>query len=223
MNLIYKIVAVILFYCIYVSLVFVTGNHDIDNVDLPESQLPYYFNSFPGVIQQCLSNSSCKYRTILSSDSYEAEKCWGYEAHCQPENAFSTPTCVKDKPIWIKSQEEYVKTFYDQADFGNLPHNLFITSKCEGKLFKYRFFTGYIRNQINELMVLCTPLFPNDSMLECSKNLRFCHGRNIMINFTEIGREKQQWRYKVDILRQGQIGKNIRRLELGINSYLSFA
>lgn len=59
---------------------------------------------------------------------------------------------------------------------------------------------------MNELMVLCTPLFPNDSMLECTKNMRFCHGRNIMINFTELATEKQPWRYRMDILKEGQIG-----------------
>lgn len=66
--------------------------------------------------------------------------------------------------------------------------------------------TGYIRTQINELMVLCTPLFPNDSMLECSKNFRFCHGRNIMINFTDLAEKKQPWRYEMDVLKKGQIG-----------------
>lgn len=68
-------------------------------------------------------------------------------------------------------------------------------------------FKGYIRHQINELMVLCTPLFPHDSMLECSKNLRFCHGRNIMINFTDLIEEKQPFRYKMDVLKKGQIGE----------------
>lgn len=57
--------------------------------------------------------------------------------------------------------------------------------------------------------MLCTPLFPNDSMLECSKSLRFCHGRNIMINFTDslLATEKQPWRYRTDVLREGQIGE----------------
>lgn len=66
--------------------------------------------------------------------------------------------------------------------------------------------TGYIRNQIRDLMVLCTPLFPSDSMLECSKLLRFCHGRNIMINFTDLASEKEPFRYKMDVLKSGQIG-----------------
>lgn len=71
----------------------------------------------------------------------------------------------------------------------------------------YRFsILGYIQNQINDLMVLCTPLFPHDSMLECSKNLRFCHGRNIMINLTDLATEKQAFRYKMDVLQNGQIG-----------------
>lgn len=66
---------------------------------------------------------------------------------------------------------------------------------------------GYIRNQINDMRVLCTPLFPNDSMLECSKHLRFCRGRNIMINFTDVATIKEPFRYRMDVLKPGQIGE----------------
>ncbi|XP_031623122.1 EGF domain-specific O-linked N-acetylglucosamine transferase [Contarinia nasturtii] len=182
MDFIHKIIAVIFFYCNFISFVFVLGDYGYNYVDLPNSHLPYYFNNFPQVIQQCLSNSSCIYRGLLTSEDYNHNKCWGYERNCLATDAFSRPKCAKDKPVWIPTYDEYVKTFYDQADF------------------------GYVRNQINELMVLCTPLFPNDSMLQCSENLRFCQGRNIMINFTELGAEKQPWRYRTDILKEGQIG-----------------
>lgn len=65
---------------------------------------------------------------------------------------------------------------------------------------------GYVKNQINGMMTLCAPLFPNDSMLQCSKNLGFCRGRNIMINFTELANLKEPWRYRTDVLKTGQIG-----------------
>lgn len=118
MDFIYKIAAVIFVYCNFGSLVRVTGEDGYNYVDLPEVHLPYYFNSFPKVIEQCLSNSSCIYRTLLASDDYDSKKCWGYESNCQPENAFSRPKCAKEKPVWIPTHDEYVNTFYNQADFG---------------------------------------------------------------------------------------------------------
>lgn len=121
MDSIHKWLSVIFFYYNFASLGFVCGEYDISSINLPESQLPFYFNSFPKVTEQCLSNRSCIYRTLLSSDDYNNRKCWGYEPHCSMENAFSTPECSKDKPIWIKTFEEYLKTFYYQADFGKFP------------------------------------------------------------------------------------------------------
>lgn len=120
MNSIHKIIAVIFVYCKFASLVSVAGDYGANHIDLPESHLPYYFNSFPKVLEQCLSNSNCTYRTLLTSDEYNNKKCWGYEPGCAPENSFPRPACAKEKPGWIKSHEEYEKTFYDQADFGKI-------------------------------------------------------------------------------------------------------
>lgn len=118
MDFVYRMIAVILFYCNFISFVFVLGDHGYNYVDLPKSHLPYYFNNFPQVIEQCLSNSSCVYRTMLTSDDYNRKKCWGYEPNCRQTDAFSQPKCAKDKPVWIPTYDEYVRTFYDQADFG---------------------------------------------------------------------------------------------------------
>lgn len=118
MDSIYKILTVIFFYCNFANLALVCGENGYNAVDLPESHLPYYLNSFPKVIEQCLSNSSCIHRGLLTNKNYDRKKCWGYEPNCNLEHAFSSPECPKDKPIWIKTFEEYVKTFYDQADFG---------------------------------------------------------------------------------------------------------
>lgn len=118
MNFIYKIIAVIVVHYNFASLLFVLSDHN-SYIDLPESHLPYYFNNFPQVIEQCLSNSSCIYRNLLTSDDYDRKKCWGYEQNCQMMNAFSQPKCAKEKPVWIQTYDEYVKNFYDQADFGN--------------------------------------------------------------------------------------------------------
>lgn len=177
-----KTIAVIFVYSIFSILPVYSTESLYNSINLPESHLPYYFNNFPKVLDECLSNKSCIYHELLNSPDYDPKKCWGYEPECELENAFSVPKCAAEKPAWVKDHETYLNTFYEQADF------------------------GYIRNQINELMVLCAPLFPNDSMLECSKNLRFCHGRNIMINFTDLATFQEQWRYRTDILKPGQIG-----------------
>ncbi|RVE43829.1 hypothetical protein evm_011497 [Chilo suppressalis] len=64
---------------------------------------------------------------------------------------------------------------------------------------------GYVKEQIDELMVLCEALYPHDSSLECSKYLRFCRGRNLMLNFTGLIGRGNNLRYKMDILGPGQI------------------
>lgn len=213
MDSVHKICAVIFLYVNLTCLILVWGDHGYNYVNLPESHLPYYFNRFPKVIEQCLSNSSCIYHELLTSPDYNRKLCWGYEPHCQLEYAFSRPECGENKPAWIKTFDEYIKSFYYQADFGNTSIEFLINLNSNTE--NYRFFThlfysfafiGYIRSQINELMVLCSPLFPTDSMLECSKNFRFCHGRNIMINFTELASKKQPWRYEMDVLKPGHIG-----------------
>lgn len=59
---------------------------------------------------------------------------------------------------------------------------------------------------MNEMMVMCEPTFPDDSSLECSEHLRFCRGRNIMINFTDLAMRNEPLRYKMDVLKDGEIG-----------------
>lgn len=49
-------------------------------------------------------------------------------------------------------------------------------------------------------------IFQEDSSLECTKHLRFCRGRNLMLNFTDLSSRKEQLRYKMDILKEGQFG-----------------
>ncbi|KAJ8933646.1 hypothetical protein NQ318_019291 [Aromia moschata] len=56
------------------------------------------------------------------------------------------------------------------------------------------------------MKVFCESLFPDDSSLECSEHLRFCRGRNIMINFTKLLNREEPIRYKMDVLSEGDIG-----------------
>ncbi|KAF4526720.1 hypothetical protein B566_EDAN015752 [Ephemera danica] len=151
--------------------------YNVTDVNLPEEHLSYYFNAFPSVAEKCRNDSSCPYKAYLNKTA-----CWGFEPGCRPENAFQQPKCTSHHKGWVKSKEEQLSTFYSQADF------------------------GYIRDQMNEMKIMCEPLFRDDSSLECSEHLRFCRGRNIMINLTDLASKTQPMRYKMDILSQGQIG-----------------
>lgn len=108
---------IILFYFNQLK-VFVRGSHSYNDIDLPESQLPYYYNNFPQVLKHCLNNDSCIHRTLLKRDDYDAKKCWGYESGCSFDHSYSTPKCADQKPSWIKTNEDHVNAFYEQGDFG---------------------------------------------------------------------------------------------------------
>lgn len=56
------------------------------------------------------------------------------------------------------------------------------------------------------MTVYCEPTFITDSSLECSDYARFCRGRNLMINFTDLVHRKEPMRYAIDVLKQGEIG-----------------
>lgn len=175
--------AVIFCICIIKFGLLLASNYSFINV--PDTHLPYYFATFPNVAEKCRNDANCPYTKWLNENEVDTMKCWGYEPHCKAVNAFSRPTCSGESPTWTPSKDEQVKTFYSQADF------------------------GYVRKQIDDLRVLCTPLFPKDSILECSKYLRFCRGRNIMMNFTKMS--TQPARYKTDVLQRGQIGMQRNR------------
>ncbi|XP_046469795.1 EGF domain-specific O-linked N-acetylglucosamine transferase isoform X1 [Neodiprion pinetum] len=147
------------------------------NINLPDDQLKFYFNSFPSMTEKCRNDPDCPYKEHLDS-----KVCWGYEDNCKPENAYSIPKCPGDHKGWVATKQAQLDTFYTQGDF------------------------GYVRDQKREMRILCEPLFLDDSSLECSNHMRFCRGRNIMINFTDLASRRDPIRYKMDVLQEGQIG-----------------
>lgn len=152
-----------------------------DFINLPKSHLPFYFNKFPNVAAECRLDDECPYKKWVENNQIDSNVCWGYEPNCTLKNAFSVPSCPGDKPAWLRSKQDQIDLFYNQADF------------------------GYLRYQLNEMTILCTPLFPDDSALECSKYLRMCRGRNIFIDLREISTKPE--RYKTDVLKKGEIGE----------------
>lgn len=150
---------------------------NFSRINLPHEHLPYYFSNFPKIREKCRNDEECPYKDYLSE-----EKCWGYEYNCPWSKQYSTPACPGDHMGWVKTKLDQQKTFYTQADF------------------------GFVKQQLNELKVLCEPLFADDSSLECTEHLRFCRGRNIMINFTSLAKRDEPLRYKMDVLNKGEIG-----------------
>ena len=146
-------------------------------INLPDEQLPYYFANFPYVLAQCKNDSSCPYRNTNASDV-----CWGYEDNCNHGSRYSEPHCPGDHRGWVQTKSDQRSTFYSQADF------------------------GYIKQQLLELKVVCEPFFSEDSSLECTDHMRFCRGRNVVVNFTGLAHRDEPIRYKMDVLGQGDIG-----------------
>ncbi|KAK6747639.1 hypothetical protein RB195_000686 [Necator americanus] len=104
-------------------------------------------------------------------------RCWGYEKNCLYENSYSFEMGVP----WCKSPSKREK-FFKQADFGYVKerstmHDICLSSRKEG------------------------------SRLQCSDDLRHCHGTNIFFNFKSWDRKNSK-RYREDILQPGEVGGN---------------
>ncbi|XP_022820603.1 EGF domain-specific O-linked N-acetylglucosamine transferase [Spodoptera litura] len=150
----------------------------IGDLNVPPEHVTYVFNAFPSVADACLSDPQCSYKELA-----ESKRCWGYEHNCNRDISYPVrPVCPGDHRGWVKTKEAQYDTFYTQADF------------------------GYVKEQIDDLMVMCEATYPDDTSLECSKYLRFCRGRNMMLNFTGLIGRGDNLRYKIDILGPGQIG-----------------
>lgn len=174
------IISVIIFNILWINYV---NSDNFSFINLPDPHLPYYFKHFPQIAAECLESDECPYKTFLLSNNVHSDVCWGYEYDCSIKNAFSHPSCPGDHTGYVQSKQIQIDTFYSQTDF------------------------GYIGDQLREMRIMCEPLFPHDSMLECSNYLRFCRARNIMIDLTDIIKINDPFRYKTDVLKPGQIGK----------------
>ncbi|XP_028176160.1 EGF domain-specific O-linked N-acetylglucosamine transferase [Ostrinia furnacalis] len=150
----------------------------LNHVNLPPEHVIYYFNTFETVAKACLADPECPFKNLVGRKA-----CWGYERNCNQSLSYHVrPRCPGDHRGWVQTKEAQYSTFFTQADF------------------------GYVKEQIEELMVMCEASYPLDSSLECSKYLRFCRGRNLMLNFTGLVGRGNNLRYKMDILGPGQIG-----------------
>lgn len=62
-------------------------------VDLPPEHLPFYFNKFPHLVEECLSHDECPYKEFLEGSDWDRKACWGYEPGCVKENAVNRVRC----------------------------------------------------------------------------------------------------------------------------------
>ncbi|CRK98954.1 CLUMA_CG012088, isoform A [Clunio marinus] len=179
MNFLYLILLVYLVNCLKCE-DFSDVNEFIIDIDLPENHLSQYFNKVPEFAKKVNQSSNKVYKEFLSSERYDREVCWGYEYNCK--NPLYTHKCPGNHTGYVESKKAQFEVFYAQADF------------------------GFVKQQLQELKVYCEPTFITDSSLECSKYLRFCRGRNLMLNFTNLINRKEPLRYATDVLKQGEIG-----------------
>ncbi|ODN03890.1 EGF domain-specific O-linked N-acetylglucosamine transferase [Orchesella cincta] len=147
------------------------------SLDLPHEFLAHYFASYPKLAADCEKDNSCPYKAHLNKNV-----CWGFEDDCDSSRRYSNPICDEDHKGWVKTKKEQVDTFYKQGDF------------------------GYIQNYRDSMKLICKPSFPTDSALECSENIEFCRGRNIMIDFRGLLNRTTAVMYDMDVLKPGEIG-----------------
>lgn len=146
-------------------------------LNLPATHLSCYHRNFPKADQYWCTDrppEECAY------NNSSTRPCWGYEWDCDAADRFLSTHCPGDHTGLVANKAIQLQTFFTQADF------------------------GYIRQQNQEMRIICEPLYSTDSALECSKNMRFCRGRNLWMDFTDLA--PGRFRYKTDVLSAGGIG-----------------
>lgn len=72
------------------------------------------------------------------------------------------------------------------------------------------------------MRMICEPNAVHDSSLDCSDHLRFCRGRNLMINLMDLANRKEPFRWQNDVLKPGDIGGYCKVDETLLNDSLIF-
>ncbi|CAF1062220.1 unnamed protein product [Didymodactylos carnosus] len=167
------------------SLYTLIQSYNWTQLNLPTEHVPYFFYNNPLLRSTCINEGSvfCPYYEQAIDNS---TKCWGYESDCQMNNSNRSflVQCPDDSRGWTTSKEKQIHEFWRQGDF------------------------GYIAEKRNELRSFCTPIESDhdSSSLECVDHIRYCHAKNIYIDFKNIQIEKHYDRYREDILEQGDVG-----------------
>ncbi|KAI6650615.1 hypothetical protein LOD99_7665 [Oopsacas minuta] len=108
--------------------------------------------------------------------------CWGYEANCSfDEQLFNRPLCEGSPKPWVNTMEEKIEKFWRQADF------------------------GYIQDFLSTISDFCVPRKSHQGHLKCSTNMRYCHSRNLVLDFKEYNFDTRD-RFLEDIAERVVIG-----------------
>jgi hypothetical protein len=91
MNLVFA-----LFSISFISTISVYCSKGWNRINLPDEQIPYYFNLKPRMKNKCANDDLCPYKHHLNST-----KCYGYEKNCKPEGKFNLIECPDDSKGWV--------------------------------------------------------------------------------------------------------------------------
>nr|XP_022298312.1 EGF domain-specific O-linked N-acetylglucosamine transferase-like [Crassostrea virginica] len=138
-----------------------------EDLNLPEGHISFYLRNNPEVKQKCQEEADCPYKEQLNED-----QCWGYEEFCDPQNRLNSTSCPRPSLGWTKDKASQLDMFWKSVDF------------------------GYIHERRQELKTICSPKTQEDSLLECVRHTRFCHGKNLYLDFTKPGMFAGQERFK---------------------------
>lgn len=164
-------------------------------LDLPDDHIGNLFVQHPKYIEHyCDQCNKCiremRDHYLHHFNLFKPRPCWGYEPfkECLRHQRFrEEPTCLTSADPGFDPFEARRRSnlFHAQGDF------------------------GYVRWQRRQLQTFCEPRqgHPEDGKLECSYNLQFCRGRNVMVDLRALANRTTPVRYAMDVLTEGEIGE----------------
>jgi len=89
------------------------------------------------------------------------------------------------------------------------------TKSCRNAKTKQQFWDwvdfGYVKEVRRTMVNICESSGDDGSFLTCSKNMRFCKGKNLYLNFGRLYKDKRiNQRYREDLFEAGEIGADCK-------------
>uniref|UniRef100_A0A1I7RH28 Uncharacterized protein n=1 Tax=Bursaphelenchus xylophilus TaxID=6326 RepID=A0A1I7RH28_BURXY len=162
-------------------------------LELGHQLLEYKILSDPNLLQLCQNDKACP----LNPKNF-VKRCLGIEEDCRFENSYSSSSvkCSLLAGDQGRTLEDKKLEFWNQADF------------------------GLLKPLYSSLSSICESSNREQSTLECSSNFRYCHGKNVFVDLSNLKKSSSK-RYRNDVILKGQIGGSCETFdELGIRSRL---
>lgn len=94
----------------------------LEDINIPDEHITYFFNTFPEARIKCLESENCRFKSWVGKKA-----CWGYERDCNTSQSYHVrPRCPGDHKGWVQTKDAQYETFYTQADFGMLSSRVYI-------------------------------------------------------------------------------------------------